>query len=72
MPSQPDLELLKKFFEIQTNAMIKIINEVIEKSTSAVCNAINALNNIVLNFIAKIGDEPLEKRKRKDNLKDYG
>ena len=72
MSPQPDPERLKKFFEIRTNAMIKMINEVLEKSTSAVCDAINTLNNIVLNFMAKISDEFFEKCKRKDITKDSG
>ena len=44
----------------------------LKKNTNAVCDAINTLNNIILNFIAKISDEPLEKRKRKDITKDSG
>ena len=65
---QPDSELLKKFVEICTNAMIKIINEVLEQNTSVVWDAINKLNNIVLNFMAKIRNEPFEERKRKYSM----
>ena len=63
---------MKKFFEICTNAMIKIINEVLEKNTNAVCDAMNMLNNIVLNFMAKISDESFKKCKCKDITKDSG
>ena len=70
---QPDLGPLKKFFEIRSNAKVKIINEVLEKTRSAVCDAINILNNIVLNLMAKISDdEPFEKHKSKDTTKDSG
>ena len=35
-------------------------------------DVINTSNNIVLNFMIKISDEPFEKYKRRDNLKDCG
>ena len=42
----------------------------LKKNTSAVCDAINTLNNIVLNFMTKISNEPLEKYKCMDIIKD--
>ena len=44
----------------------------LKKKKSVVCDMINILNNIVLNFMAKISDELFEKCKHKDITKVNG